>query len=460
MIQIGTRWFIQHDETHGRETAVASDGEDELSEPDFFVKIEMGEEIDSDQDDCCLLEEEIVKDKLESSESGLPENDVYRREEDEYGLIADFADGSDPNGIDDDVPIRKRSSRQTAAKPYQCSVCNAFLSSSQSANRHMRNIHGIQGDYNEFIQLAFLLEGEGKRTSCRRRIPPAEKPHQCSICDKKFRSAAIAHSHVESDHNIRENVDASVRLAAYKSPYTIWSHGEQEISREDFGMMRVHCTICDKLLTGHAAALHHLKHKHHLTDKVHLYVKVVSKRKASDYPSNVRSCRNAQGSRWNRPHECMICNKVLTSSMNAYVHLKVYHKIYDNYKTFARVEGAATSADNLPHKCLICNQLLLDLREAYKHIRKKHPSNTVLSQQVEVANVDPSECKIDEGMEVDPDPDGADKPHKCTICNTVFIKLTKARRHLKAHHKILREINDFVEQATDTAADDDCVIIS
>lgn len=460
IIQIGSRWFAQHDETHDCETAISGDMEDALSEPLSPSPQYMKIEVDRDQDKGSMLEGQ-TEDEFEISETEIRDNDVqHGSEEDRYESSIETDPVEESTNLADAVEVGRNEDKTSTApvgKPYQCSICKRFLRNRTAAYRHVRQIHGKRRDFKSFIQLAFVLEESDPETIDT--IPDAGKPHLCLICNEILESAESAHSHVEDVHSIEENVKRLVCLVETKAKSLSGeSANERKVAtKRDFGMKRFQCSICGDELPDVKAARSHMKYEHAAQGNSLPPVRVKGSRPCASKASNDNGksytiVHHSSGNRSDaadvnisrRPHQCMICMKVLSSSVNVYQHVQKYHKVFINYRMFSKLEKADGNVDDEPHNCLICGKISSNLEKAYKHIRKKHPSNKYLATYVEVANVNPSECSSDEEMEVGPDPDDEDKAHKCSICNTIFNKFAPARLHLEDYHKISDDIHGFI----------------
>lgn len=352
-----------------------------------------------------------------------------------------------------------KTSTVPVGKPYQCSICKRFMRNKGAAYRHVRKIHGKGRGFKSFIQLAFVLEETEPEIIDT--IPDAGKAHLCLICNEILESAESAHSHVEDVHSIEENVKRFVCLVETKAKCMLAESAKERkvATKRDFRTKCFQCSICGDELPDVKAARSHMKYEHAVQGNSLPPVKVKSSRprasKGSDENGKSYTIIHSAGSRSDaadvnlsrRPHQCMICMKVLSQSVNVYQHVQKYHKVFINYRMFSRLVKTDATDDNDPHECLICNKISSNVEKVYKHIHKNHPTNKYLASYVDVANVDPSECTSDEEMEVGPDPEDEDKPHKCSMCNTIFSKLALARLHLEDYHKITDDIHRFIERS-------------
>lgn len=478
IIQIGSRWFTQHDETHVSERAIVRDEVSEVSEPEtepevdmgISIKVEVKDEVEQQREGhCSILRNQTVKkeldvfddygDQREQGNSSIFESNYMGESE------ASFDDDDEPGIIKEESSqaIAVRSYTGMTVNPHQCVICEKILKTKKVAVNHVKGVHGKLHDYKSFVRLAPAISDHLKslRTT-------SEKPHQCLICNEVFGNAWSSFIHLKDFHGVQKNFKSSVAITEASANETGRSKPKPiEITEHDFRSSRVHCRVCSQVLPSVQRASAHMANSHGIANTNRMWSFLVlsspstialfeesfknterssRKRKRSSSNSNANERWRRKRKFCERPHECMICKKILTCASNAYIHLKQYHKICNNYRTFAKVAGSDTSHEKKPHKCLICRKVAVDMETAYRHIRAEHPSNTYLAQFVKLADVNPSECTIRDPRAIKPDPDGATSPHECLICNTVFNTLKPAENHLKTTHKIDHHLADFVKR--------------
>ena len=99
--------------------------------------------------------------------------------------INDKTDGEDKSQEQSgDHPTANGHSHQTKTidKPFECSVCNLTFSFVSNAKRHLRNMHKITDNLNDFI-----INGQ-KKNSDDPSVGQSEdnKPFECDVCHKVF----------------------------------------------------------------------------------------------------------------------------------------------------------------------------------------------------------------------------------------------------------------------------------
>lgn len=150
-------------------------------------------------------------------------------------------------------------------------------------------------------------------------------------------------------------------------------------------------------------------------------------------------------SKYKKPHQCEICQKIISNLWNAYTHAFVQHEEISNFTSCIQLYNGDPKLidydeqyklyrkdhENVArrYKCIKCDILLSQKRSTFKHCNKFHPE----SDQSEL--FEEFEIFLNDLNQINSNIDDCKKPHQCTICNNVFCDLWNALAHVRCNHK-------------------------
>lgn len=209
----------------------------------------------------------------------------------------------------------------TGERPFVCELCGKGFITQHHLNRHSVQ-HPAEDDPNAAQRKSlttYHCDVCGKQLSSLRtlqyhqRIHTGEKPFQCELCPRAFRSQSILNVHIRTTHEQNEKRKYQCELCDkefYSSSY-LRAHLNQHRGESDH-----RCDVCGKGFMTSAILKRH-KIDVHVKEKAH---QCTTCGKAFSQKSACRAHERIHTGE--RPYECSACGKAFAQKSNLNVHVK------------------------------------------------------------------------------------------------------------------------------------------
>lgn len=221
---------------------------------------------------------------------------------------------------------------------WQCVVCNRIFNQSSNAYSHVRSLHkdhdplkSVKKLFNEHIlvsesngpeegdraiflddMMTYTIDVDDELDSS-----DIDSPHQCLVCDEILSDFNESQNHVKQAHFINGGCENFVRVFAQNAAFT---EGDEEQSSQ---VSSQEITQIDSIEALNVDEDEGRDESVEIHEQLEIGEAVNEVPEA--FPPNLM------------PHQCMICNKILSTLGNAYQHVKLLHKNRLDYKSCVRI---------------------------------------------------------------------------------------------------------------------------